>query len=285
LFQNEINKEYFLNINHFQANLSKLATLTIAKVRGNGVNVYWWDGVKNFGDLLTPEILRAMKYTPIESYLIQHPMIAIGSLIQTLPMDFHGKILGTGLIEPKRHDLSSAEFVFVRGDYTKKCMGLDNSLPVGDLGLLSDKLLLKPVKKKYQVGIVPHYVDKNSDQVSVLKEYFNSSGTVIDVQNSARNVVNQIAQCDIIVSSSLHGLVVADSLGIPNIWVEFSNSVAGEGFKFKDYNSAIDYEQSPTSSVELISPRGIEKNASNKCFSIIQNKKLELENLLRNAIT
>lgn len=39
---------------------------------------------------------------------------------------------------------------------------------------------------------------------------------------------------------SLHGLVVADALGIPNIWIEPTPSMAGGRFKFDDYFSTLD---------------------------------------------
>jgi pyruvyltransferase len=91
------------------------------------------------------------------------------------------------------------------------------------------------VKKKYKVGIIPHYVDKNN----ILLDYYyvDESVTVIDVQHSGDwlSFIDIIVSCDVIISSSLHGLIIADSYNIPNLWVEFSNNVAGFGFKFQDY--------------------------------------------------
>jgi len=45
-------------------------------------------------------------------------------------------------------------------------------------------------------------------------------------------------QCRTIVSSSLHGLVVADSLGIPNMRMICSDRIRGGDYKYDDYYSA-----------------------------------------------
>jgi hypothetical protein len=47
--------------------------------------------------------------------------------------------------------------------------------------------------------------------------------------------VRTIASCDFVVSSSLHGLIAADAFGIPNVWVRWSDRVAGGSWKFLDY--------------------------------------------------
>jgi hypothetical protein len=56
------------------------------------------------------------------------------------------------------------------------------------------------------------------------------------------DVVGAIAGCDFVLSSSLHGLVVADSFGIPNAWLRVSDRQRGEGFKYRDYYAAFGLE-------------------------------------------
>jgi len=62
---------------------------------------------------------------------------------------------------------------------------------------------------------------------------------VIDVEQDWKRVLSQISACDVILSSSLHGLIVADSYQIPNARVSFSGAIVGGDFKFFDYGHAI----------------------------------------------
>ena len=55
-------------------------------------------------------------------------------------------------------------------------------------------------------------------------------------------MIKDIAQCNHIVSSSLHGIVTAHSLNIPAVWVKLSDKVVGDGYKFRDYFSVYNTE-------------------------------------------
>jgi len=52
------------------------------------------------------------------------------------------------------------------------------------------------------------------------------------------DVVAEISKCEAVLSSSLHGLVVADSFGIPNRRAVASDLLTGGDYKFRDYYSA-----------------------------------------------
>jgi pyruvyltransferase len=45
-----------------------------------------------------------------------------------------------------------------------------------------------------------------------------------------------------VLSSSLHGLVIADSLRIPNQWAKLSTLIIGDDYKFVDYYSCFGIE-------------------------------------------
>jgi hypothetical protein len=68
---------------------------------------------------------------------------------------------------------------------------------------------------------------------------------VIDVRREPEAVFRDVAACESILSSSLHGLITADSFGIPSAWIELSSKVLGDGFKFRDYFSSIGIRHEP----------------------------------------
>jgi hypothetical protein len=63
---------------------------------------------------------------------------------------------------------------------------------------------------------------------------------IIRPNRSALTVIHDIARCDTLITSSLHGIIVADSLGIPVQPEPFPN-LPNEGgdFKHRDYSSAL----------------------------------------------
>jgi hypothetical protein len=265
--------------------LSKAKNVTKAKCLRNGVSAFWWRGKKNFGDLLTPELISHYGYSPIHSEVIDAKLVGVGSLMHMIPKTYTGTIIGTGIIDNKELRLESANFAAVRGELSKKNLGLPQKTPTGDLGFLAQKLLTKEnTSKKFAVGLIPHFVDKSHPWIAQMVEFLGSKGCVIEVQDSAKNVINQIAQCELIVSSSLHGIIVSDALGIPNVWMELSNKVVGDGFKFWDYNSSINYEQVPLKITPSTKFTDIELNISNKDSNLIFQKITELEPILKNVL-
>jgi pyruvyltransferase len=266
---------------------SKLFFKSKGKLLRNGVNAFWWTKKKNFGDLFTPELFKHYGFTAVESWPNEASFVGTGSLYGMIPKSFKGTFLGTGLIQDEVLQFEYASFAAVRGEYTRKNLGLDASVPTGDFGLLANKLIGKHnIKKKYSVGFIPHYVDAKHPWIYQMKKYLGTSDcTVIDVRNSAEYVTKKVAECELIISSSLHGLIVADSLGIPNVWIELSNNVIGNGFKFKDYNSAIDYEQSVLRVKEQTKFSDITSFITNKSSQKIENKINELDRIILEQLT
>lgn len=153
-------------------------------------------------------------------------------------------VWGTGFIEQKIDApfyRSGMEFCAVRGMLSKqrveRLLGHPIDAVLGDGGILVSCTLEKAIPKKYPLGIIAHYKEQNVPLLQTLREKF-PKALYIDVRESPEKVIRKIAACDCIVSSSLHGLIVADSFHIPNLHIQLSDEMLGDGFKFKDYYSS-----------------------------------------------
>ena len=123
-------------------------------------------------------------------------------------------------------------------------MKIDVNVPLADPGLLASKLLSERRQKKYSVGIIPHFSQQQEEIFAKLNRHYQNS-TIIDITKPPLEVIDNIASCEYIISSSLHGLVFADSLLIPSLPVVGETPLAGGDFKFCDYYSSFDIEYRP----------------------------------------
>lgn len=131
----------------------------------------------------------------------------------------------------------------VRGPKTRwilRKQGIQCPKIYGDPALLLPRVYSPEIKKTHKLGIIPHYVDKNNPWLGELNDMGRSDIKVIDIQNAdIWKVVDDVLSCDLIASSSLHGLIAADAYGIPSAWLKFSEDLAGDGFKFHDYFESV----------------------------------------------
>jgi pyruvyltransferase len=196
----------------------------------------------NFGDKITPLLLKKSgvrcDWAPPE----RAEFFGAGSVLEKVPEKFRGTIWTTGFIEENsRRSLSHAKVVAVRGQLTlQRISGIDSGRVVlGDAGLLCD-LLQPPAPKRFALGIVPHFTEQDDPVLEHLRQK-DGQISIIDICAEPARVLTSISECEHIVSTSLHGLIIADSYGIANGWVHLSRrgtTVIGNGFKFRDYYSA-----------------------------------------------
>lgn len=226
-----------------------------------GVLLGSFRGRRNFGDILNRDVLEYFNVKYEHSDYVECNFLAIGSVLQNIvsgeriESQDNVDVWGSGFISPKETDeffVKKARIHALRGEYSKKrcedILGFQlSNIPLGDPGLLVSRIYkFNNIKKKFDVGIIPHYVDKNSEHLKniILNE---KKFTIIDVQDDPVDVCKKINQCKMILSSAMHGLIAADSYGIPNKWIRLSDSVVGDHYKFKDYYSIYDiYDIHPT---------------------------------------
>lgn len=213
------------------------------------VYAYWWSNILNFGDTITPyliEKISGVKPIKCSSSPTGKVLYAAGSILQLATNQ--SVIWGSGFIEEQHSPISVESIRAVRGPLTKinlDKLGITCPEVYGDPGILLPKYYSPVITKKFKVGVIPHYIDKDCEDLKHIGEHL-----IIDVQSSVEQVIDSMLSCDIILSSSLHGLIVADAYNIPTCWVKFSNRVYGNDFKFRDYYSSMNSAAIPVFNIE-----------------------------------
>ena len=205
---------------------------------------------RNFGDALNPILIallsgkRAINSRHVANIAGRPVYSVIGSILEKI--DSHRTIVwGSGFMHDLRRPGVAPEAVLaVRGPLSRSNLvraGIDCPEIYGDPALLCPLFFPANKLKTHELGIVPHYMDKNSPHLKRLSR--DPAIFLIDVEADPEKVIQQINQCERIASSSLHGLIVADAYGIPSVWLRLSASVAGKGFKFRDYFASVGREE------------------------------------------
>jgi hypothetical protein len=206
------------------------------------VRVYYYLRDRNIGDLITaPLVGQVLRRNTLWTEDPSRPhLLAIGSILDRATRQ--SVVWGTGAMHPDVGvgDPEPANVLAVRGKLTYEACtraGLRlNDIPLGDPGMLIRRLL--PASRpaiKHDLGIVPHYVDRSGPFVEHLRRQ--DGVAILDVQGPPETFMQTMMSCKAIASTSLHGLIFAEALGIPNLWMELSDGVHGKGFKFRDWFS------------------------------------------------
>ena len=204
------------------------------------MKIYYWNEVKNFGDLLSSLLLK--RFSNLDSVWSEPKdaqLVVVGSVLDKLPENWAGIIAGAGKLHEKTVlKFPQAKVLAVRGPLTAK--SFKGSFALGDPGLLADELV-KVKDKEYDLGVIPHWTDKVLEKHHI---YRHMDHKIIRVSDHPLKVIEEIGKCKRIVSSSLHGIIIADAFGIPRK-IEMAPRMLShpdqEGglFKWQDYSASL----------------------------------------------
>ena len=199
----------------------------------------------NFGDALNYPFVEYLsgKKVVLSKYLprvfAKHSIsyAVIGSILQVSKNNCI--IWGAGFIKNKNIKIPKPYKIYsVRGPLTRKVF-LDNNIECpesyGDPALLIPFIYYPEIKKTYKIGFLPHFVNKNSEYIKCFENHNDCLIINILIGQNYKGLINQMLSCDYIVTSSLHGLIIAHSYNIPVLWVKYSVELEGGRFKFDDY--------------------------------------------------
>jgi hypothetical protein len=212
-------------------------------------NLFWsWYEPRNFGDWVGPYLYEALAgKVPLHCDARKEPIgkscfYFAGSMLRRIGVADYAIVWGSGVIDSADPVKRPQKVLAVRGPRTmERLHELDIDCPerFGDPAvLLPDVYTPTSTTKRHRVGFVPHFVDLPAYRAA-------GAGTtgdmaLIDVGQSVEAVVDQIAQCELTVSSSLHGLIVSHAYGVPSVWVDSIEPLQGDGVKFADYFESVD---------------------------------------------
>lgn len=254
------------------------------------IRLYWWqekrkDGRENYGDLMSKYLVEKISGKKIITvshpskrlykHIIKH-YISIGSIISSA--NKNSIVWGSGIIK-KNDNIRDAKFLAVRGPKTRKRIlekGFECPENYGDPALLMPEYYNPQINKKYKIGIIPHYVDYEE-----VKNNFatNASVKVIDLLTcNVEETTDEILECERIISSSLHGVIVAQAYNIPVLWTKFSNKLSGDNIKFYDYYESVGV---PFKDEIFITPKELNKALIEKLLDDNYNVLLANDSLLK----
>lgn len=201
---------------------------------------------QNLGDDLNYYLLKELtgkeivnQYNLYQKFHVNY--CCVGSILDSSLVNENSVVWGAGaLLGECPIKMKPRKVCAVRGPLTRHYLQSQN---IECPSVFGDPALLLPIvyqpveKKKYKVGVIPHYSDLRTNKLRLFLSQCGEGVQVIKLRGYGdwKKVIDEINECDFIVSSSLHGIIISDAYNIPNVWVEFSDHVLGNGFKFRDY--------------------------------------------------
>jgi autotransporter strand-loop-strand O-heptosyltransferase len=208
---------------------------------------------KNWGDVITQFLLEHFSgkklnkedvfYFDEEGKMLDKngKIVGVGSSIYYVKSNDY--VWGTGCIDEYSIGDEPKKIYSVRGPLTRNLLiekGWDVPEIYGDPALLFPKIYNPVINKKYKYGLIPHYIDYTILEGLQSINHIDDLGIkIINITSDVYEFINQVLECEFILSSSLHGLIVADAYGIPNHRVEISSLIHGGDFKYLDYYASV----------------------------------------------
>ncbi|HVJ89439.1 MAG TPA: polysaccharide pyruvyl transferase family protein [Labilithrix sp.] len=202
--------------------------------------LYWWSpgGHRvNVGDYLSKVIVSSVlalnDKTLIEKRDVGHKLLAIGSVLHCA--DNGDTVWGSGIngkIPVQQHRFETLDVRAVRGPKTRAFLmerGIGVPEVYGDPALLTPlffpRSALEPQETRPFV-IVPH-LNEAPDKYRAYSEH------LVTPTSKPAQFVRGLLGAKLVISSSLHGLILAEAYGIPAVYLDWGNGE--DRFKYDDY--------------------------------------------------
>lgn len=219
----------------------------------NTLRLFWWNEVKiqgkskeNYGDLLGKYLVEKISGKKVvfawpKKFSIYDWLAPIYVTVGSILSNANHKCIvwGSGIVS-REYPIKKAKILAVRGPQTRKFLlnqGHDVPKIYGDPALLLPKYYNPKIEKEYKIGIIPHYRD-----YKLVKDLYKNEASILIIDLMTDNIektTNQFLKCKKIISSSLHGIIIAHAYRIPAVWQKFSDDVFGDDIKYQDYFESV----------------------------------------------
>lgn len=221
------------------------------------IKLYYWNKLPNFGDALSPYVISKITNKPVRytERFDTRKLLAIGSILDFHALFSKSFIWGSGFLTRKSlkdipkfnlkkhflHLFYRSKIYALRGPLSAQlCYQAGFNVP----NIFADPGILLPLfyepriqsSERYNIGLVMHhshshlYRNIDADNIKII-DIFRQSNKEIE------SFIDEIVSCDLILSTSLHGIIVAQAYDIPAQWITLKNFPIHQDatFKFHDY--------------------------------------------------
>lgn len=163
-------------------------------------------------------------------------LLAVGSVLGFSTIN--ATVWGSGIISPIHYKIqlqqSQYDIRALRGPETKRILeSMGHICP----DIMGDPAILLPLFYHPQQAIknkpfsIIHWMGSRNRNIN--NKYINK---IVDIETKKwRNFIDEILSSEFVISSSLHGIIVAEAYGVPAILLKPENYEKGGNFKYDDY--------------------------------------------------
>lgn len=208
--------------------------------------IRFWNPIFNNGDAIISYLVKELTDTdPVFAAANQPHLLGVGSIF--FMANSHSYVWGSGVLDPTASlpVFDPAKIRGLRGtltrDIIKRAAPALRDVPLGDPGVLVSRLpecvawrssRNRGEGRRYRAAIIPHWT---TFEFPIFTKYRSSSEiALVDMSDNSLAPLQKICQSDVVLSQSLHGLIYAEALGVPTLWLADKTSEQS-AFKYRDW--------------------------------------------------
>ena len=208
---------------------------------------YCTTSLGNFGDDLNPWLFPKMMPKAFQSAEDKIAFLGIGTILdqkrverEKLNKNKVNVVFSSGAGFGKAPQLDDSWHIYcVRGEHTANQLGIGKDKVIADGAYLLRNIIdYKSTRKTSRIGFIPHHSSEN---------YLNWSNICqqcgfkfISMRQPVERVLEQMLNCDSIITEAMHGAIVADALRIP--WIPVSYSPKFMLAKWQDFSGSLNID-------------------------------------------